>query len=124
MASVEYSYGNQTDYFSIIVADNDPVKISVQLKNESMPISIVFIPTLKPETSASALDWHGENGVLNFKFYGWENSLGTTTAQVNTHIGASNTGAPIYIGVMHHKVGSSNHLTMQFVVGNSNGGAK
>ena len=117
MASVEYSYGKLTDSFTVIVVDNDTVKIKLQLKNELFPITIVCIPTLNPETNASGLNWRTENGVVHFTFYGWTNSLGTTTEQVNTNIGTTNAGEPIYVVVSHHKVAHANHLTMQLVLG-------
>lgn len=118
MAQVHYSYGTLVDSLEIIVSDNDPVNAKMKLGNEDFPISIVFIPDPNPETKDSALSWKNEAGVLNFTFYGWGNSLGTTTKEINTHIGKTNPGEDVYILVAHNKVGVANHLVMQLVLGN------
>lgn len=124
MAIVNYSYGTLVDSFSLIVSDNDPVEVTLSLKNENFPISIIFIPGLNPETNETGLVWKSEGGVVNFIFYGWSNVLGTTTSQINTHLGTTNAGENVYVVLAHHKVGDANHLNMQLILGKNAGGER
>ena len=117
MAITKYSYGKLSDQLEIIVADNDPVSAHVQLNNDFMDLVILFVPTPNPDGEDIRLAWRFENEIVHFTFYGWKNSLGTTTSQVNTSIGSTLLGEPVYIAISHHLVGEANHLTMQFIVG-------
>lgn len=122
MAITNYSYGKLSDQLEVIVADNDPVSARVQLNNDFMDLVVLFVSSSNPDGEDIKLAWRSENEVVHFTFYGWKNSLGTTTSQVNTSIGTTRLGEPVYIAISHHLVGNSNHLTMQFIVGHTMGG--
>ena len=120
MAIVDYSYGRLIESFSVIVVDDDPVQVMMRLKDEPLPITVIFKTTLNPETNAVGMNWRTEKGVCHITFYGWVDAIGTTTPQVKTRFGSTSAGETIYFLAMHQKIGTTNHLTMQFVLGHLN----
>ncbi len=124
MAIINYSYGSLVESFSLIVGDDDPVNVSLNLKAEKFPISVIFKKTLNPATNAGGVNWRTEGGVVHFTFYAWDDALGVTLQDINTKIGVTAAGEPLYIIAAHHKIGPAHHLTMQIVLGHPDGGVK
>jgi hypothetical protein len=127
MADVYYEFGKLIDSFTIIVPDDQLVsaefKINSDKENvheiEKLHATIIFEPFLNPETNKSDVKWESKDGSINFVFYGWNSSSGSTTSQIINKIGTTDSGDQFFLLLTHFKVGDAHQLTMQLITSNN-----
>jgi hypothetical protein len=96
---------------TLLLRDDEVGKVEVPVEGEKLPVTIKFLSKKQAEPTA---DWRYVDGTLNIDCAGWGRAGG---AMVKAHKIGDKGGVPIGFNFVHNKVGSINHVTLQFYLG-------
>ncbi len=111
--SVKISQKELIHSINFLVKTDEKVFVEVPMLGEMLRMTVIF---KKGEDSAEASGrWNFDNGVMNFEFLGWNNSLGSCILEP-TKFGELAGGKKIYFQMTHHLVANNNLVNLYLLI--------